>query len=425
MLGAIIGDIIGSVYEFSNTKDYNFPLFEGRSDYTDDSIMTVAVAEWLLNDESHSPELLSHIMRRYGREYRCPMGGYGSMFQGWLIHPEEGPYNSWGNGSAMRVSAVGWMFGTLEETERIAEISAAVSHNHPEGIKGAQATAAAIYLARTGKNKTEIKEYITSKFGYDLERSYSHLHATYTWGSGCQDTVPEAIIAFLESNSFEDSIRKAVALGGDSDTLTCINGGIAEAYYRDIPREMLVGAFCRLPESFKTILFRLQQKNPLLQYYKIERYSPDYINRLNENDVFVFGSNLEGNHNGGAARIAVDKFDAIMGQGVGMQGKCYAIPTMQGGVETIKPYVDEFIEFASQHQEKTFLVTRIGCGIARFKDSDIAPLFREALEIQNILLPRSFCDVLLNRTPLKETYINDSHSESILGKIARKLTSRK
>ena len=394
MIGAIIGDIAGSVYEFSNTKDYNFPLFEGGCEYTDDTIMSIAVADWLVSDPSHSPETLSSIMRRYGQNYRCPMGGYGSMFYGWLLDPNAGPYFSYGNGAAMRASAIGWMFDTLEETERVAAVSASVSHDHPEGIKGAKATAAAIYMGRSGWSKEQIKAYISDKYKYDLNRSYASVHATYTWGSGCQDTVPEALIAFLESENFEDSIRKAIALGGDSDTLACINGGIAEAYYKDIPALMRREAFLRLPNEFKRVLFRLKQKCPAIDHYKIEMHCPDYISRLKDNEIFVFGSNLEGFHSGGAAKTALDKYDAVWGQGVGLQGQCYAIPTMQGSLETIQPYINDFIAFAERHPELTFLVTRIGCGSAGFKDCEIAPLFAKALDIENILLPRSFCEVL-------------------------------
>ncbi len=221
----------GSVYEFCNTRDKNFPFFGPGSIYTDDTVMSMAVAQWLLDDNTHNPLALCGIMRGFYKEYPCPRGGYGSMFLEWLRDSYATAYFSWGNGSAMRASAVGWMFDTLEETEKVAEISAAVSHDHPEGIKGAQATAAAIFLAREGKTKEEIKDYISRRFGYDLNRTYDEVFTTYHWESSCQGTVPEAIIAFLESKDFEDSIRLSVALGGDSDTLACINGGIAEVYY--------------------------------------------------------------------------------------------------------------------------------------------------------------------------------------------------
>lgn len=228
MIGAILGDIIGSVYEFDNIKTKAFPLFSEESSYTDDSIMTIAVADWLLHGGD-----LAKAMQRYGAKYPCPMGGYGGRFSGWLRESSPKPYNSWGNGSAMRVSAVGWYFDTLERTLEVAEETAVVTHNHPEGIKGAQATAAAIFLARHGAEKEEIRSFVAGSFGYDLNRTCDDIRPTYTFDESCQGTVPEAIVAFLDSKDFEDAIRLAVSLGGDSDTLTCITGGIAEAFYKD------------------------------------------------------------------------------------------------------------------------------------------------------------------------------------------------
>ena len=277
MLGAIVGDTVGSIYEFNNTKDYNFDMFSPRSGYTDDSIMTMAVAYWLLKDPEHKYETLEEAMVMFAKNCPCPNGGYGEMFYIWLFMPwslkeicpkafeddyepkynspmNRVAYNSWGNGSAMRVSAVGWFFKTLEETERVAKIAAEITHNHPEGIKGAQATAAAIWMARNGKTKLEIKSYIETTYGYDLDRTWEYLNLRYGWKSSCQETVPEAIIAFLESNSYEDAIRKAVSMGGDSDTLACITGGIAEAYYREIPSEMIEATQRVFPPIFNKIL---------------------------------------------------------------------------------------------------------------------------------------------------------------------------
>ncbi len=273
MLGAIIGDTVGSAYEFQNTKDYNFTLFLGNSAYTDDSVMTMAVADWLLKDKSHSYQGLEDIMIMFAEKYPCPMGGYGGGFYTWLFESEglynfddrygsapyksktgRHPYGSWGNGSAMRVSAVGWFFDTLEETERVAAISSAITHNHPEGIKGAQATAAAIWMARNGKNKEEIRDYIEKTYGYDLHKTYAYWHPIYHWESSCQGTVPQAIIAFLDSTDFEDAIRKAVSLGGDSDTLACITGGIAEAYYKEIPKYMVERTMRIFPQIFNDVL---------------------------------------------------------------------------------------------------------------------------------------------------------------------------
>lgn len=251
MTGAIAGDIIGSVYEFDNIKTTDFPLFTNESDYTDDTIMTVAVADWLLNGGD-----LAKVMQRYGHEYPYPTGGYGGHFSGWLREKDPLPYNSWGNGSAMRVSAVGWMFDSLEKTLEVAKETAIVTHNHPEGIIGAQATAAAIYLARTGKSKQDIKLYIETTFSYDLGRTCDEIRPFYRFNESCQGTVPEAIIAFLDSSDFENAIRLAVSLGGDSDTLACITGGIAEAFY-GIPEDIKLEVKKRIPEKFNEIISQL------------------------------------------------------------------------------------------------------------------------------------------------------------------------
>ena len=425
MLGSIIGDIVGSTYEFRNTKEYDFELFPPNCAYTDDSVMTMAVARWLLRDWKHSYQELEDSMVFFGKMWPCPMGDYGGGFRTWLFSPKDPyqydgkygevpyvsetgrhPYGSWGNGSAMRVSAVGWFFHTLEETERVAAISAAITHNHPEGIKGAQTTAAAIWMARNGNTKDEIRDYIESAYGYDLHKTWEYWHQVYRWDSSCQGTVPQAIIAFLDSTGFEDAIRKAVSLGGDSDTLACITGGIAEAFYKDIPKEMVDKTIQLFPRHFKDILseFKVSTAYRAIDYIKLplssrpddweQRITPYNISKLADGEIFVFGSNLAGKHGGGAARIALEKFGAIWGKGVGLQGQCYAIPTMQGGVDTIKPYVDDFIEFARTHPEMRFLVTRIGCGIAGFNDRQIAPLFDQAVNVSNIFLPDTFWDEL-------------------------------
>lgn len=235
MIGAILGDIVGSVYEFSNIKTKDFPLFSQSSSYTDDSIMTIAVADWLLHGGD-----LAKVMQCYGKKYPCPMGGYGGSFARWLNEDYPKPYNSWGNGSAMRVSPVGWFFNSLEETLAVAQETAIITHNHPEGIKGAQATAAAIFLSRNEKSKEYIREFIETTFDYDLHRTCDEIRPAYRFNESCQGTVPEAIIAFWESNSFEDAIRLAISLGGDSDTLACIAGGIAESFYRyQIPYNLI------------------------------------------------------------------------------------------------------------------------------------------------------------------------------------------
>ena len=264
MLGAIIGDTVGSVYEFHNIKTTDFPLFDPQSNYTDDSIMTLAVADWLLTDPKHGMDTLETSFLNFAKKYPCPMGGYGGGFYRWLFEPEtfengkRRPYNSFGNGAAMRCSANGWMFESLEETERVAGLSAAITHNHPEGIKGAQSTAAAIFMARNGKSKEEIKNYISIKYNYNLNRTCDEIRPVYDWDASCQGTVPEAMVAFLDSTDFESAIRLAVSLGGDSDTLACITGGIAEAFYKTIPESIALKIWELIPEDFKAI-FRVME----------------------------------------------------------------------------------------------------------------------------------------------------------------------
>ena len=227
MFGAIIGDIVGSIYEGNSHKSKDFELFHPRCEFTDDTVMTIAIAEGLM--AGGRAEDYIRAMKRLGMMY--PGAGYGGMFWRWLNSDDNRPYNSWGNGSAMRVSPVGWRFGTIEETEEAAKVSAAVTHNHPEGVKGAQAAAAAVFLARNGKPKESIRSYVESRFGYDLSRTLDEIRPGYKFDVSCMGTVPEAITAFLESTGFEDAIRNAISLGGDSDTLAAITGGIAEAAY--------------------------------------------------------------------------------------------------------------------------------------------------------------------------------------------------
>ena len=234
MFGAILGDIIGSPYEFDRgNKSKEFLLFTSESHFTDDTVMTVAVAEALMNcaPDSMDNEIrqkLVNSIRKYGKLY--PNAGYGNRFMVWLLSNPK-PYNSYGNGSAMRVSSVAWLYNDMETVRRMARLSADVTHNHPEGIKGAEATASAIFLARTGHSKADIKAYIEQEFSYNLNRTCDEIRPAYFHVESCQETVPEAITAFLEGNDFEDVIRTAVSLGGDCDTLTAIAGSIAEGFY--------------------------------------------------------------------------------------------------------------------------------------------------------------------------------------------------
>jgi ADP-ribosylglycohydrolase len=224
------------VYEFSPIKTTDFELFSARSTFTDDTVLTVALAEAILHEKDYG-----RTMKEYYRRY--PHAGYGGFFHHWARSEDSRPYNSWGNGAAMRISPAGFAYDTLEEVLERAEYFTAITHNHPEGIRGAQATAAAVFLARKGSSKEEIKAAIESRFGYDLSLSLDEIRPTYAFDVSCQGTVPQAITAFLESRDFEDAIRKAVSLGGDSDTLACITGGIAHAYYGNVPDRIAAMVF--------------------------------------------------------------------------------------------------------------------------------------------------------------------------------------
>ena len=253
LMGVVAGDMIGSVYERFPTKELDFPLFSVCSRFTDDTVMTMAHADWLLHGGD-----LARMMQRYGRKY--PRAGYGGRFRQWLSETNPQPYQSFGNGSAMRVCPVGWAFDSLEETLEAARKSAEVTHNHPEGIKGAQATAACVFLARTGKSKPEIKKYVEETFGYDLNRKCEEIRPKYDFDVTCQGTVPEAIIAFLESTDYEHAIRLAISLGGDADTLGAITGGMAEAYYKEIPTYIEEWVLQRLPEDFIRLMQDFSKK---------------------------------------------------------------------------------------------------------------------------------------------------------------------
>lgn len=257
MYGAILGDIIGSPFEFDRgDKTKDFKLFSRRSHFTDDSVMTLAVCEALLKvgqdvTVKEIEDAVISSMQSWGRRY--PHAGYGGYFRRWLTarHPE--PYNSYGNGSAMRVSAAGWLYDSLEKTRVVAKATANVTHNHPEGIKGAEATASAIFMARNGSSKEEIKKYIENEFHYDLNRTLNEIRPGYHMDETCQKTVPEAIIAFLEAKDFEDAIRNAVSLGGDTDTLGAITGSIAEAYY-GIPEWLITECRKRINKDMRVVL---------------------------------------------------------------------------------------------------------------------------------------------------------------------------
>lgn len=258
MIGAIAGDIIGSPYEFdyNNIKTTKFPLWNPNCSFTDDSIMSLAIASALMMSQDNKTDFEQEAvssMRRFGLRY--PYAGYGTRFSAWLVEDDPQPYDSWGNGSAMRVSAIGWAFDSLEETEEYAMRSARVTHNHPEGIKGAQATAAAVFLARTGSGKKDIRTYIEQRFNYDFSRTLDDIRPDYHHVESCQKTVPESMTAFFESDGYEDAIRKVISIGGDSDTTACICGSIAEAYY-GMPKEIETEARNKLDPFLLEVLDR-------------------------------------------------------------------------------------------------------------------------------------------------------------------------
>lgn len=261
MLGAIAGDIIGSVYENIRTKRKDFRLFTPVSTFTDDTVLTVAVADAILAGHSYG-----ETIKAYAR--RHPMRGYGVRFLGWMMTPGLKPYNSFGNGSAMRVSPVAHAFSSEVEVMDQAKQTAECTHNHPEGIKGAQATALAVFLARRGADKDSIREAIQERFGYDLSRNIDDIRPEYRIDLTCQGSVPESIIAFLDSTSFEDAIRNAVSLGGDADTQACIAGAIAEAYYKEIPVEILRQIRRRMAKSLMQKTLEFYRKFGIKEIFK-------------------------------------------------------------------------------------------------------------------------------------------------------------
>jgi ADP-ribosylglycohydrolase len=253
MLGAIAGDIIGSRFEVIPTKSYEFELFSSLNTFTDDTVLTVAIADAVLNGDSYSSKL-----REYGLNF--PNAGYGGNFMQWIMGEIQGPYNSFGNGAAMRVSPIGFAFNSREKVMEEAKKSAEVSHNHPEGIKGAQATALAVFLANQQIDMQKIKDEIEDTFDYDLNRTLAEIRPEYNFEISCQKSVPESIIAFLESTDYEDAIRKSISLGGDSDTMACITGAIAQAYYKTIPKQIVETVYSMIPEPFRKIIILFEEK---------------------------------------------------------------------------------------------------------------------------------------------------------------------
>ena len=273
LIGAIIGDIAGSIYEFNPHKSNDINLQNKDMEYTDDTIMTIAVADWILNDKKLTKKGLVARMQQWGRKYPNPMGAYGGMFSQWLSSNNPKPYNSWGNGAAMRVAAVGFAFSSLEETLKVAQKSAEVTHNHPEGIKGAQATAAA-----------------SENFGYDMNRTCDDIRPTYSFDGSCQGTVPESIIAFLDSKDYEDALRLCISLGGDADTMGAITGAIAGAYYHQMPYDLYEFAMNKLPDDIKGIikLFDAEHARNVSYTWRNPNYNTDdLIRKVKSGEIFI------------------------------------------------------------------------------------------------------------------------------------------
>jgi ADP-ribosylglycohydrolase len=255
MLGAIVGDVVGSVHEYRPHKSVDFPLLQPNSCFTDDTVLTIATARAILSGEPYERAYLE-----LGRRY--PRAGYGGQFRQWLAHDEPRPYGSYGNGSAMRVSPVGLAFDTVERVLAEAERSAAVTHDHPEGVRGAQAVALAVFRARQGTSKAAIRSELEARFGYNLSRTIDTIRPGYTFDVTCQGSVPEALIAFLEARSTEHAIRLAVSLGGDADTLAAIAGSVAEPFHKDLPEPVIASVRALLPEEFLEAIDAFATKYP-------------------------------------------------------------------------------------------------------------------------------------------------------------------
>lgn len=256
IIGAISGDIIGSTREFNSIKTKDFHLFTKQSIFTDDTVMTLAIAKWLCDDRD-SKDVLIKNLKIFGNKY--PNAGYGGMFRRWLAQKSPEPYGSWANGSAMRVSPCAWAAESLEESQKLAELSAAVTHNHPEGIKGALATSDAIYLARMGASKDEIRQHIEVRYEYDLNYTVDEIRPSYSFDVSCAGSVPESIVCFLDADDFEDTIRNAVSLGGDADTQAAIAGSIAAAYY-DVPKKIAFKAIHRMDHGLLNVFIDFEEK---------------------------------------------------------------------------------------------------------------------------------------------------------------------
>lgn len=438
MLGAIIGDIVGSAYEFNPTNDYNFELFPEGCGFTDDTICTIAVADAILEHAATSVGCNNYgaHLHSWCRRYPNPKGGYGGRFAHWVHSSRPEPYGSFGNGSAMRVSAIGmWFSGYPDRLVVEAQRSAECTHNHPEGIAGAVAVAQAIGRAIECADSLyddahiqaftrQLRSDLFARYGYSAELDYEDHRGRFN--ETCPGTVPVALDIISKSHSFEDAVRRAVSLAADADTLGAIVGSIAEHIW-GIPEVMKRRALQCLTLEMRAVVDRFYKactygcKSVVQAYDEWEReclyYStggrtgslptrltPERIDRLGDGEIFVFGSNALGHHGGGAARAALDKFGAVWGQGDGLQGQSYAISTMEGLARTACN-VERFLSFAAEQPELRFLVTPIGCGIAGYTPLQIAPLFRKAIALPNVFLPLAFWEYFWMTKEVEHDYM--------------------
>ena len=403
MLGAIIGDVVGSAYEFAPTDNYDFEMFRPDSAFTDDTICTIAIADAMLKGRDYGASLHDWCRRHTG-----PKGGFGGSFRLWVESDNPLPYNSFGNGSAMRVSPVGmWFCCDARKVDSEAKRSAECTHSHPEGIRGAQAVAQAVCRAvgtfggrHVGPVGADFASALLADYGYDPTTDYENFRGIFD--ETCQRTVPPALDIIRKSTGFEDAVRRAVSLGADADTIGAIVGSIAEHIW-GIPAGIRLKALTYLTDEMRTVVgdfYRAVERRNCLRPECAEhgRTTPPVIDRLNEGEIFVFGSNARGHHGGGAARTAMERFGAVWGVGDGLRGQSYAISTMEGLAATAAN-VSRFIDFAAMHRELTFLVTPIGCGIAGYTPQQIAPLFGRALPLPNVYLPQPFWHHLRQSAP--------------------------
>lgn len=396
IIGSLIGDMSGSSREFRTMKSRGFKLFDSKSSFTDDSVLTMAVAEWMLDREHVS---LEQTLLKWGRDY--PNAGFGRGFKAFLKSGRRNPVGSTHNGSAMRVSPVGYLSGSLEECMELAKESALPSHDTREGVVGAQATAAAIFMARNGSSKEEIRRFVEERFGFDLsltfaqarerqmlrmERRESADHEVRSTANeqllACDLTVTDALIVFLESDSYEETVRNAIYLGGDSDTLACIAGGIAAAYW-GVPQDICEYAVSQLPSDIIDVINRVDGSS-----WRPGGITPKNTKKWKRTDYVVYGTNQAGDDGeDGFADVRPGRFNRHPNTG-------YPIFTIGNSLEGIAKEVDRLLQDAKANPSCRYLVREIGISKAGFSVDRIAPLFRPALEIGNILLPASFVRAL-------------------------------